>query len=64
MEEARRALFLGIIIVALGVVMTTSIEGVPRPLGVVLIAVGGLFFIIGMSRKRRADKDDDSDGSA
>jgi len=47
----RRFIFLAITLIALGVTFSTTMENV-KSLGTVLIAVGGLFFIIGMSRKR------------
>ena len=47
----RRYLFLGIILIALGVTFSTTLEGIGS-LGTVFIAVGGLFFIIAMSKKR------------
>lgn len=41
------------ILIALGVVMNTTLD---THLGTVLIAVGGLFFIIGMNDKRKEDE--------
>lgn len=45
-------ILVGILIISLGVVFNTALKGQLNSLGTVLIASGGLFFIIGMSRKR------------
>lgn len=49
----KRKLYFGIILIALGVVMNTSLN---TSLGTVMLAIGGLFFIIGMRDKRREDE--------
>ena len=46
-------IYIGIVIIALGVTFSTTMDGSFKPLGVVLIAVGGLFFISGMAQKRK-----------
>lgn len=53
LEGYRRPIYFGIILIALGIVMNTTLD---NSLGTVLIAVGGLFFIIGMSRKKKSEK--------
>ena len=53
MESYKRIFFLGIILIALGITLTTTLSEATRPIGVVFIAVGGLFFIIAMSRKKK-----------
>lgn len=55
-KQYKRFIFLGITIIALGVVFNTSLKDTAATLGTVLIAVGGLFFIIGMSKKRKEDE--------
>ncbi|OZV70114.1 hypothetical protein [Winogradskyella aurantia] len=52
----RRFIFIGIIIIALGITFTTTLKDTVGSLGTVLVAVGGLFFIIGMSKKRKEDE--------
>ena len=52
MENYRRYFFMGIIIIALGITFSTTMKDSMGSLGTVLIAVGGLFFIIAMSKKR------------
>jgi len=52
-ETYRKFIFIGIIIIALGITFTTTLKDTVGSLGTVLIAVGGLFFIIGMSKKRK-----------
>lgn len=48
----RRAIFLSIILISLGVVFNTAIKENTSAIGTVFIAVGGLFFIIGMAKKK------------
>lgn len=55
-ETYRRHRFLGIILIALGVIFSTTMASVGS-VGTVFIAMGGLFFIIGMSKKRNEVKD-------
>jgi Sec-independent protein secretion pathway component TatC len=55
-ETYRKFIFIGIIIIALGITFTTTLKDTVGSLGTVLIAVGGLFFIIGMSKKRKEDE--------
>ncbi len=50
-ENYRRFVFIGIIIIALGITFTTTLKDTVGSLGIVFIAVGVLFFIIGMSKK-------------
>ncbi len=51
LEGYRRKIYFAIIIIALGIVMTNTLE---TSLGTVLIAIGGLFFISGMNDKQMA----------
>lgn len=53
LEPFRRKIYFAITLIALGVVMNTTLH---TSLGTVLIAVGGLFFIAGMSEKRKAEE--------
>jgi hypothetical protein len=53
----RRTLYIGMIVIALGIVLTTTLSEKVGSLGIVFIAVGGLFFIIGMLGKKREDTD-------
>lgn len=53
MEGYRKFIFIGIIVIALGITFTTMLGDTVGSLGIVFIAVGGLFFIIGMSKKQK-----------
>jgi Sec-independent protein secretion pathway component TatC len=57
MKGYRRHIYMGIIIIAVGVSVSTTSE---HTIGTVLIAIGGLFFIIGMSKKRREEETDEN----
>lgn len=48
---------MGIVIIALGIVLSTTLKGNLESLGNVLVAVGGLLFIVGLSKMKREEKD-------
>jgi len=54
-KQSKRYIFLGIIIISLGITFNTSMKDSLGSSGIVLIAIGGLFFIIGMNIKRKED---------
>ncbi len=56
MKKSRRLIFAGIIVIALGVTVSTTLNESVKSLGVVLLAVGGLIFITGMAEKRKEDE--------
>jgi len=56
LETYKRFIFIGIIIIALGITFSTTFKESIGFLGIVFIAVGGLFFIIGMKKKRKEDE--------
>ena len=56
LEKYRRYIFAGIIFIALGVTFSTTMKDSAGSLGTVFIAIGGLFFIIGMSMKKKAEE--------
>jgi len=55
LEKYKRNIFMGIIIIALGITFTTTMKDSVGAFGIVFIAIGGLFFIIGMSQKRKGE---------
>ena len=61
MEGYKRTLFMGIILIALRVVFSTTLSEKAGSLGIVFIATGGLLFIIGMSRKKEENKETEKD---
>jgi drug/metabolite transporter superfamily protein YnfA len=54
LAKYKRTIFLGIILIALGVTFNTTLE--IGSIGTVFIALGGLFFIAGMARKRKEEE--------
>lgn len=56
----QRFIFLSITLVAVGITMTAVLENM-KPMGTVLIAIGGLFLIIGMKKKKDEDKNNDKE---
>ncbi len=55
LEKYRRYIFIGIIIIALGVTLANTMKENTGSLGIVFIGVGGLFLIIDMNLKRKED---------
>ena len=55
MEGYKRILFMGIIVIALGVIFTSTLKDTLGSLAVVFIGIGGLFSIAGMSRKKKEE---------
>ena len=54
-ENYRKFILIGIIVTALGITISNAL--MPNSaVGIVIIAVGGLFFIIGMGKKKEAEK--------
>lgn len=56
LEKYKRYIFIGITTIALGITFSTTMKESIGSLGIVFIAVGGLFFIIGMSMKKKEDR--------
>jgi ABC-type Fe3+-siderophore transport system permease subunit len=56
LQGYRRSLFLGMVLIALGITFTTTLKDSVGPIGIVFVAVGGFFFIVGMSKKRKEDE--------
>ena len=56
LEGYRRYLYFGIIIIALGVTFSSAMQSNFGSLGIVFIAIGGPFFIIAMSKKRKEEE--------
>ncbi len=57
LQGYERIIYTGIIVIALGVVFSTTLEEESGSLGTVFIAIGGLLFIAGMARKRKEDRE-------
>lgn len=52
-EKYKRYIFMSIILIALGVVFSTTLKDSVSSMGTIFIALGGLFFIMGMRMKRK-----------
>ena len=57
MNKTINQIYMGIIIIALGVIMTSAMQGIPRPLGLVFIGVGVIQLILGMKKKKAEEGD-------
>ena len=55
-EEYNRIIFMGIVIISLGISFSTTLKDSLGTLGLLFIALGGLFFIIGMSQKSKEEE--------
>lgn len=49
---SKRAIFLSTLLICLGVILASA--QLQSSIGIVLIAIGGLFFIIGMAYKKKS----------
>lgn len=49
--------YISLILIALGITASTAMKENSGSLGTVMIAVGGLFLIISMAKKRKEDED-------
>ena len=56
MEGYKRIFFIGLIVIALGVIFSTTLSDRLGSLRIVFIALGGLLFIASMSRKEKEDE--------
>lgn len=65
MKSYRKPLYVGIIIILIGIVLNNILSANMAPFGTVLIGVGALFFIIGINKKRvfeeQNKKDDENE---
>ena len=52
----RSFIYLGMVIIALSIIVKTSMSDSLGSFGTVMLAVGGLFFIIGMARKKQLNQ--------
>jgi hypothetical protein len=52
-SESKRRVYAGIILISLGVVMSTTLS--TGGIGTVMIAIGCLFFIAGMAKRREEE---------
>ncbi len=55
MEGYKRIFFIGLIVIALGVIFSTTLSDKLGSLGIVFIAIGGLLFIASIQRNRDSD---------
>jgi len=55
MQGYKRIFFIGLIVIALGVIFSTTLSDRLGSLGIVFIAIGGLLFIASMSRKKKEE---------
>jgi drug/metabolite transporter superfamily protein YnfA len=60
-REYKRFVFIGIIVISLGITFSTTLkEGYPS-LGPVFVALGGFFILIGLSKKRTLKESKDKE---
>ena len=56
LKRPKQYLYLSAIIIALGIAFTTIFNDTVGSIGIIFIVIGGLFFIIGIRKKRNQDK--------
>ena len=55
LEKHKRYIFIGMVIISLGITFSTALKDSVGALGTVFLAIGGLFFIIGMRIKKEEE---------
>ena len=58
MNKTKNQIYLGIMIIALGVIMTSAMQGIPRPLGLVFMIIGGVMLFLGLKKKKQEEESD------
>lgn len=58
MKKHKKRIYAGIIIIALGVVMTANLPEPMGPVGLVFIGVGGFYLILGLRDRKKAMSND------
>lgn len=53
--DFKKHFFFALMLIALGIALSNTLD--TRTPGTVLVAIGGLFFIIAMSKKKQADEE-------
>jgi len=56
MPEYLKTIFASMVIIAIGIVLKINFHESTGSLGILIVAIGGLFFIIGMKNKQKHDK--------
>ena len=56
MSKSENQIYLGIIVIAMGVIMASAMQGMPRPLGLVFIGGGVILACLGMKKKKEEGK--------
>ena len=56
LSEAKRFIYFGLLIISLGLIYSTTLAESLGAFGMLFMVMGGLFFIIGM-RKRKQEED-------
>lgn len=55
----QKYLFTGILLVLVGLVCTMALKDPLEPIGNILVAIGGLLVVFGLSKKKRSEKKGD-----
>jgi hypothetical protein len=56
LQGYKRTIYVAIIVIAFGVLFSTTMSDSLGGIGTVFIAIGGLLFIVGMNNKRTEDQ--------
>ena len=52
LKDYKKIWFIGIIIISLGIIISTTLNETLGSLGIVFIAIGGFLFIVAMKKKK------------
>jgi len=51
MSRNKTAIFIGVLVVMLGILLTTTMNEKTGPIGIILIAVGGIAVVLGLYQR-------------
>jgi hypothetical protein len=61
LSESKKYIFFGLIVISLGVIYNTTLTDTMGSIGMVFMALGGLFFIVGMRKRKQELQDKQED---
>ena len=61
LSESKKYIYFGLIVISLGVIYNTTLTDTVGSIGMIFMALGILFFIVGMRKRKQEQQDDPED---
>ena len=61
LSESKKYIYFGLIVISLGVIYNTTLTDTMGSIGMVFMALGILFFIVGMRKRKQEQEDNPED---